>query len=58
MMHPYQLHTLSKHYHEEALKEAQVRNLRQQAKEHSRASSEGQGIWPRPSKLAAAFGSS
>jgi hypothetical protein len=34
MIHPYQHHSLSKIYHEQALKEAQVRHLTSRAKAH------------------------
>ena len=54
MMHPYQLHSLSKLYHEEALKEARVRHLEQRAKAHRRTREEVQGLWFRLGKLAAA----
>ena len=54
MMHPDQLHSLSKLYHEEALKEAQVRHLEHRAKAHSRPRSEEQGRWFWLGKLAAA----
>ena len=54
MIHPYQLHSLGKLYHEEALKEAQVRRLGHRAKVHRRARSEEQGLWSRLGKLATA----
>ena len=54
MIHPYQLHSLSKIYREEAFKEAQVRNLASRAKEHWTPRSEWQGRWPWLSKLTAA----
>jgi hypothetical protein len=56
MMHPYQLHSLSKIYHEEALKEARVRHLEHRAKAHRIPRSEEQGLWYRLGKLAAAAG--
>ena len=59
MMHPHQLHSLGKLYHEEAIKEARVRNLKQPAIAHRRPRSEGQGHRTWLSKLAAAaFGAS
>ena len=39
MIYPHQLHSLSKLYHEEALKEARVRHLTHRAKAHRRARS-------------------
>ena len=54
MMHPYQLHSLSKIYREEALQEAQRRHLEHRAKAHRRPRSEEQGLWSRLGKLAAA----
>jgi hypothetical protein len=36
MIHPHQLHSLGKLYHEEALQEARVRNLTHRAKTHHR----------------------
>jgi hypothetical protein len=54
MMHPYQLHSLSKLYHEEALKEARVRHLEHRTKGHHRPRSEEQGRWSRLGKLATA----
>lgn len=54
MMHPHQLHSLGKLYHEEALKEAQVRHLEHRAKAHRRSRSEEQVSSPWLSKLAAA----
>jgi hypothetical protein len=45
MMHPYQLHSSGKLYHEEALKEARVRHLRHRAKSHRRPRSEERGRW-------------
>jgi hypothetical protein len=58
MIHPYQLNSLSKIYHEEALQKAHVRHLAQRAKAQCRSRSEEQGHWLWLSKLAAAFGSS
>ena len=59
MIHPYQLHSLSMIYREEALQQARVRNLTHQAKSHRRSHSEERGLWYRLGKLAAAaFGSS
>ena len=52
MMHPYQLHSLGKLYHEEALKEARVRNLGHRSKAHTRPRSEERRPWL--SKLASA----
>jgi hypothetical protein len=54
MMHPYQLRSLGKLYHEEALKEARVRQLEQRAKAHRRPREEEQGLWSRLGKLATA----
>ena len=54
MMHPYQLHSLSKLYHEEALQEAQRRNLEHRAKVHRRPHSEKQRLWSQLGKLATA----
>jgi hypothetical protein len=54
MIHPYQLHSLGKLYHEEALQEARVRNLAQQAKAHRGPRLGEQGLWSRLGKLAAA----
>ena len=56
MMHPHQLHSLGKLYHEEALKEARVRHLTHRAKAHRTPRSEEQGLWSRLGKLAAAVG--
>jgi hypothetical protein len=56
MMHPYQLHSLGKLYHEEALKEARVRHLEYQAKAHRSPRSEEQGLRSWLGKLAAAAG--
>jgi hypothetical protein len=56
MFHPYQLHSLGKVYHEEALQQARVRNLGHRAKAHRRARSEEQVRSPLLSKLAAALG--
>jgi hypothetical protein len=53
-MHPYQLHSLSKVYREEALKEARVRNLTHRAKAYRRPRSEGQGFWSWLGKLTTA----
>lgn len=36
MIHPHQLHSLGKLYHEEVLQEARVRNLTHRAKAHRR----------------------
>jgi hypothetical protein len=59
MIHPYQLHSLSKLHREEALQEAQRRHRAFRAKEHRMPRSEGQGSWRWLSKLATAgFGSS
>jgi hypothetical protein len=55
MMHPYQLHSLSKIYREEALQEAQRRHLEHRAKAHRGPRSEKQGLWSRLGKLAVAF---
>ncbi len=50
MIHPRQLHSLGKHYHEEALQVARVRRLEHEAKAHRRPRSEKQvrwlGSWP------------
>jgi hypothetical protein len=54
MMYPYQLHSLGKLYHEEALKEARVCHLGNRAKAHRRSRSEEQVRSPWLSKLAAA----
>jgi hypothetical protein len=56
MIHPYQLHSLSKLYCEEALKEARVRHLEHRAKAHCRPRSEEQVRSPLLSKLAAVVG--
>jgi hypothetical protein len=53
--HPDQLHSLSKIYHEEALKEAQVHHLEHRVKEHRRQRSEEQELWSRLGKQAAAI---
>jgi hypothetical protein len=53
MIHPYQLHSLSKIYHEEALQEARVRHLEHRAKAHRRPRSEEQGLWSRLGEQAA-----
>jgi hypothetical protein len=61
MIHPHQLHSLGKLYHQEALKEARGRDLEHRAKAYRRSPSEEQGTWSFFSwlgKLAAAFGSS
>ena len=61
MIHPYQLPSLGKLYHEEGLEDAQRRHLEHQAKAHSRPCSEEQGLWSFSSwlgKLAAAVASS
>jgi hypothetical protein len=44
MIHPYQLHSLAKLYHEEALQEARVRHLEHRTKAHRRPRSEEQGL--------------
>jgi hypothetical protein len=54
MIHPYQLHSLGKLYHEEALREAQRRHLEHRTKAHRRPRSEEQGLRSRLGKLAAA----
>jgi hypothetical protein len=55
MIHPYQLHSLSKLYHEEALHRARVRRTGHRAKAPRRPrSEEEQGLWSRLGKLAAA----
>jgi hypothetical protein len=56
MIHPHQLPSLGKLYHEEALQQARVRNLAQGQKAHRRPRSEEQMRWPWLSKLAAAVG--
>jgi hypothetical protein len=56
MIHPRQLHSLGKLYHEEALQVARVRYLEHRAKAHRRARSEEQVRRPWISKLAAAVG--
>jgi hypothetical protein len=61
MIHPYQLNSLGKLYHEEALREARVRHLGHQARAHHRSRLEEQGRWSFSywiGKLAAAVGSS
>ena len=58
MIHPYQLHSLGKLYHEEALQKARVRSLRHRAKAHRRPRSEEHGRWFSLGKLAAAVRSS
>jgi hypothetical protein len=54
MMHPHQLHSLSKVYREEAFKEARVRHLEHRAKARRGPRSGEQGPWSRLGKLAAA----
>jgi hypothetical protein len=54
MIHPYQLNTLAKLYHEEALQETRVRHLENRAKANRRPRSEEQGRWLWLGKLAAA----
>ena len=54
MIHPYQLRSLGKLYHLEALREARVRNLGHRSKAHRRARSEERGRWPWLSKRSAA----
>ena len=54
MIHRYQLRSLGKLYHLEALREARVRNLGHRSKAHRRPRSEERGRWPWLSKLAAA----
>jgi hypothetical protein len=55
MIHPYQLHLLSKLYHEEALQVARVRHIGHRAKAPRRPrSEEEQGLWSWLGKLAAA----
>ena len=54
MIHPYQLHPLSKNYYEEALQEPRVRQLGHRAKTHRRSRSEEQVRSPWLSHLAAA----
>ena len=44
MIHPYQLHSLGKLYHEDALKVAHVRHLRLRAKAHRRPRPEEQEV--------------
>jgi hypothetical protein len=55
MIHPKQLHSLGKLYHEEALQEAQARRLAQPVKAHRGPCSEEQGHCSRLGKLAAAL---
>jgi hypothetical protein len=55
MIHPYQLHSLSKIYREEALQEAQRRHLAHRTEAHRRPRSEQQGLWSRLGKQAAAL---
>ncbi len=58
MIHPYQLHSLGRLHHEEALREARVRDLGHRPKAHRRPRSSERGRWPWLRKLvAAAFGS-
>jgi hypothetical protein len=45
MIHPYQLHSLGKLYHEDALMKARVRHLTHRAKEHRRPRLEEQERW-------------
>ena len=52
MIHPYQLHSLSKLYHEEALQVARVRHIGHRAKAPRRPRSEEQGLRSRLGKLA------
>ncbi len=54
MIHPHQLHSLGKLYHEEALQVARVRHIGHRAKAHRRPRSEEQRLWSRLGKLAAA----
>ena len=54
MIHPYQLHSLGKLYHEDALQAAQRRHLEHRAKAHRRPHSEEHGRWFSLGKLAAA----
>ncbi len=54
MIHPDQLHSLGKLYHEEALREARVRHLEHRAKAHRGPRSQEQGRWSRLGKLVAA----
>jgi hypothetical protein len=55
MIHPHQLHSLGKLYHEDALQEARVRHLTHRAKAPRRPrSEEEQGLWSLLGKLAAA----
>jgi hypothetical protein len=54
MIHPRQLHSLGKLYHEEALQVARVRHLEHEAKAHRKPRSEKQVRWL--GKLAAAVG--
>jgi hypothetical protein len=59
MNNPYALHTWSKHYREDALREARVHHLTHPARAHRRPCSEEQGRWSSwLGKLAAAVGSS
>ena len=46
MVHPYQLHSLSKIYHEQALKEAQVRHLASRAKAPAGRARSSRGFGP------------
>jgi len=54
MMHPYQIHSLSRINREEALQEAQRRHLEHRAKAHRRPRSEEQELWSRLGEQAAA----
>jgi hypothetical protein len=54
MIHPHQLHSLGKLYHEDALQEARVRHLAHRTKAHRRPRSEDQVRWSLLGKLAAA----
>ena len=53
MIHPQQLYSLGKVYHEDALQVARVRHIGQRAKASRRPRSEDQGLWSRLGKLAA-----
>jgi N-methylhydantoinase B/oxoprolinase/acetone carboxylase alpha subunit len=46
MMHPYQLHSLGKLYHEEALKEARVRHLEHRVRAPQTALGEAGALVP------------
>jgi len=54
MMHPYQIHSLSRINREEALQEAQRRHLEHRAKAHRRPRPEELGLWSRLGNLATA----